>query len=448
MHDVIVVGAGLAGLTAASTLKDSGLDVVLLEARDRVGGRTHTIELDGVHLDLGGQWLAPDQHRMHQLCRESGIETFPQFHTGEKILDLDGRLSRYSGAIPSLAPHLLVLMQAALSTVDRKTKKVDPSAPWSAKKALRLDAETVEGWARRRIPSQHVRDIMTVGTRVIFGAEPAEISLLQFLSYSAAGGGFLHLAEIEGAAQETRFVKGAQQIATSIATRISDAIHLSHPVTRLVHGDAVTAHTPHGTFTARRAVVCLPPNLSARIDFEPSIASRSAIQNRYVMGQTIKCHVLYDEPFWRGAGMSGEVVATHGPISVVFDNSPADESCGALLAFSVGSAGLALGTKSESDRKAIVVGQLERWFGPKARDVRGYIDRDWSAERFTGGCPVASPVPGALAAYGPALRARTGSIHWAGTETSDRWAGYMEGAVLSGERAAAEVARALEGHVS
>lgn len=444
MHDVIVVGAGLAGLTAASALKDGGHDVVVLEARNRVGGRTHTIELDGVHLDLGGQWLAPDQHRMQQLCRELEVETFPQFHTGEKILDLDGRLSRYSGAIPSLAPHLLVLMQAALSTVDRKTKKVDPRVPWSAKKATGLDAETVEGWARRRIPSQRVRDIMTVGTRVIFGAEPAEISLLQFLSYAAAGGGFLHLAEIEGAAQETRFVKGAQQIANAIATRVSDSIHFDHPVTRLAHGDSVTADTPHGSFTARRAIVCIPPNLAARIDFEPGLGHRSAIQDRYVMGQTIKCHVLYDEPFWRTAGMSGEVVATHGPLSVVFDNSPADGSCGALLAFSVGCAGLALGSMSDSDRKAIVIEQLARWFGPKAHDVRGYIDRDWAAERFTGGCPVASPTPGALATYGPALRTPVGPIHWAGTETSERWTGYMEGAVLSGERAATEVAQALQ----
>ncbi len=443
MHDVIVIGAGLSGLTAAGALKSNGADVVVLEARDRVGGRTHTVELDGVHLDLGGQWLAPDQHRMQQLCRDLGVETFPQFHTGEKILDLAGHLSRYSGAIPSLAPHLLLLMQAALSTVDRKTKKVHPRAPWSARNATGLDAETVEGWARKRIPSQRVRDLMTVGTRVIFGAEPAEISLLQFLSYSAAGGGFLHLAEIEGAAQETRFVKGAQQVANSIATHLGDTIHLEHPVTRLVHGESVTAHTPVGSFTGRRALVCVPPNLAARIDFEPGLGHRSAIQNRYVMGQTIKCHVLYDEPFWRKSGMSGEVVATHGPISVVFDNSPADGSCGALLAFSVGSAGLALGSKSESDRKAVVIGQLQRWFGPKARDVRAYIDRDWAAERFTGGCPVASPVPGALVTYGPALRAPVGSIHWAGTETSERWTGYMEGAVLSGERAAAEVAAAL-----
>lgn len=444
MHDVAVVGAGLAGLSAARALVEEGLDVVVLEARDRVGGRTHTVDLDGVPFDLGGQWLAPDQHRMHDLCREFGIETFPQFHSGEKILDVNGKISRYSGAIPSMAPHRLVVMQAALMAIDRKMKRVNPAAPWSTSDAEGLDAQTVETWARRFIPSKQVREVMAVATRVIFGAEPSELSLLHFLAYANAGGGFLHLAEIEGAAQETRFVAGAQQVALAMARQLGDRVLLGRPATRVEHRVHIAVHTPTERFEVRRLIVAMPPHLAVRIGFDPPLPhARTALQERFSMGQTIKCHVLYDEPFWRTEGMSGEVVSTRGPLSVVFDNSPADGASGALLGFSVGAPGRDLGSMPEDRRRAAVIGELARWFGPRARDVRAYMDKDWAADPWTGGCPVSSPTPGALSAYGSTLRAQMGPIHWAGTETSDRWTGYMEGAVLSGERAADEALHSM-----
>ncbi|MFP5299254.1 MAG: flavin monoamine oxidase family protein [Actinomycetota bacterium] len=444
MHDVVIVGAGLAGLSAARALVAQDLDVLVLEARDRVGGRTHTVDVDSVALDLGGQWLAPDQHRMHGLCREFGIETFPQFHTGEKILDIDGKISRYSGAIPSMAPHRLVVMQAALTTVDRKMKRVDPREPWSARRAARLDSETVDAWARRHIPSKQVREVMAVAARVVFGAEPAELSLLHFLAYCNAGGGFLHLAEIEGAAQETRFVAGAQQVALALAGELGNRVRYDSPVTRIEALGTVKVDVGGSRHDARRLIVALPPHLVQQIEFEPALPHRrTALQQRFPMGQTIKCHVLFDEPFWRNDGMSGEVVATDGPLSVVFDNSPADGSCGALLGFSVGAPGRDLGSMTEADRRHAVTEHLARWFGPRARSVRAYIDKDWAADVWTGGCPVASPAPGALSAYGPMLRRSVGPIHWAGTETAETWTGYMEGAVLSGERAAAEVLSAI-----
>lgn len=440
MADVAIVGAGLAGLSAARVLSSEGIETIVIEADGRVGGRTQTSSVAGVQVDLGGQWLAPDQHRMHALCDEFGIERFPQFHTGEKLLDVDGKITRYPGAIPTMAPHRLVVMQAALSMVDRKMKRVDPSAPWGAKGAERLDAQTVDSWARRHIPSRQVRDVMAVAARVVFGAEPAELSLLHFLAYAHAGGGFLHLAEIEGAAQETRFVEGAQQVALSLADRLGEAIHLDERVLSVRHGGRVTIETSARSYEVRRAIIALPPHAVERIEFDPPLPEgRRALQQRHAPGQTIKCHVFYDEPFWRNEGMSGEVVATGSPVSVVFDNSPHDGSCGSLLGFSVGAPGRKLGSLPEDERREIVINELVRWFGPRARAVTHYVDKNWAADPWAGGCPVSSPATGTLSAYGQHLREPCGAIHWAGTETSDRWTGYMEGAVLSGERAAAEI---------
>lgn len=444
MHDVVVIGAGLAGLSAARSLVAAGLDVLVVEARDRVGGRTESIDVDGVRVDLGGQWLAPDQHEMLALCREFGIETFPQFYTGTKILDVGGKVSRYSGSIPSMAPHRLVVMQAALMKVDRKTRRIDPIAPWVDPKAPQLDAVTVDDWASKWIPSRQVRDVMAVATRVIFGAEPAELSLLHFLSYCRAGGNFLHLAEIEGAAQETRFVDGAQQVASSLAGKLGERVLLGRPVENIEQAERVTVRTSRGEHHCKRVVVALPPNLADRIDFSPALPpSRAALQARFPMGQTIKCHVFYDSPFWRDSGLSGEVVATEGPLSVVFDNSPADGSCGALLGFSVGAPGRDLASMPETERRETVIGSLTRWFGEGARRAVAYVDKDWSSDPWTRGCPVASPRPGVLSSHGAALREPAGFIHWAGTETSDRWTGYMEGAVLSGQRAASEILERL-----
>ena len=440
--DVVVVGAGLAGLTAARQLSAQGASVLVLEARDRVGGRTLSQQAGAGVFDLGAQWLGPSQHRMLALVRELGLQTFPTFHDGRKILRVGDRTSTYSGSIPKLSPMNLALLQRTISTVDRRARKIDGQQPWATSHAGTLDGQTLETWKRRNVPSRTVRGVFDVAARVVFGAEPAELSLLYFLFYVRAGGGLMDLIEIDGGAQETRFVNGAQEVAQRLASELGDRVVIGAPVDAIRQnrdGCEVVA-TVQEVVSARRVIVAVPPVLAGRIRYEPGLPGlRDELTQRMPMGATIKAHLLYEDAFWRRRGLSGEAVITRGPVSVFFDNSSHDGAQPALLAFVVGAAARELGALPLEERRARVIAAAVDCFGVAAASPVDYVDKDWSADPWTRGCPTSSLPPGVMSVHGPALREPVGRIHWAGTETATEWAGYMEGAVASGERAAAEV---------
>ena len=443
--DVVVIGGGLAGLTAARELKRRGATAVVLEARDRVGGRTLSQEMGGQTIDLGGQWIGPGQERMAALVKELGLSTFPTYCKGKKILDVRGEISTYEGTIPRLSPIKLGLLQLALSRAERLLAKITPGDPMGARGAEELDLTTLASWQRRLAPSRDVRELFDVAVRVIFGAEASELSLLYFLHYARAGGGLMHLVEIEKGAQQDRFREGAQSVSLALAERLGDAVVLGAAVRRLERNDdGVIAHTDKGDFHARFAVVAIPPSLSAKIEHAPALPPlRSALEGRMAMGATIKCLARYERPFWRARGLSGEVASTGGPVTVVFDNSPESGASGALLGFVVGKPARELQALSAEERKRLVLQAFGRFFGPEAERPLEYRELDWSTEEHTGGCPTSTMGPGTLSIYGSALRAPVGRVHWAGTETATEWCGYMEGAVESGERAAREIAGRL-----
>ena len=445
-HNVVVVGAGLAGLTAARHLRTGGATVVVLEARERVGGRTLSENAGRGVFDHGAQWIGPTQRRMHSLTKELGIGTFPTFHEGDKILQVGGRTSTYSGSIPKLSPVNLALLQRTLTVVDRKARRIDADRPWTSPNARRLDSQTLESWKRRHVPSRTVRGIFDVAARTVFGAEPAELSLLYFLFYVRSGGGLMDLLEIEGGAQETRFTDGAQQVAARLAAELGDAVVTGAPV-RSIHQDhggvVVEVEETRPPWTAARVIVAIPPALAGRIDYAPKLPGlRDELTQRFPMGATIKAHLLYEDAFWRRRGLSGEAVVTGGPVSAFFDDTSADRGDGgqpALLGFIVGAAARELGRLEPDARRQRVIDAAVACFGPTAANTVAYVDKDWSDDPWSRGCPTGVMPSGVLSVHGPALRAPVDRIHWAGTETSTEWNGYMEGAVASGERAAAEV---------
>lgn len=439
--DVVVVGAGLAGLTAARRLADGGVTVGVLEARGRVGGRVLTQRAGGGAFDLGAQWIGPGQQRVIALAQQLGLETFPTWHEGRKVLDVAGRTSTYRGTIPSLSPLKLMILQRTIGAIERRARQVPLGSPWTADRAAEWDGTTLEAWKRRNVPSKAVRGVFDVAARTVFGAEPAELSLLHFLYYVHSGGGLMSLVEIAGGAQETRFVGGAQGLAEGLASSLGESVNLSAPVREVSQTtDGVLVTAASGQWNASYAVVAVPPTLAGRIDWDPALpARRDELTQRYPMGATIKAHLLYERPFWRDEGLSGEAVLTEGPVSAFFDNSANDGVQAALLAFSVGAAARRLGAVSESERRNQIVRAAVGCFGDKAAAISGYVEKDWSADPWSRGCPTGIAPPGVLTTHGPALREPVGRIHWAGTESATEWTGYMDGAIQSGERAAREI---------
>lgn len=439
--DVVVIGAGFAGLAAARAVVAAGSEAVVLEARERVGGRVVNAEVgDGKVVEMGGQWIGPTQERIAALAADLDVATFPTHTAGDNLLRVDGKLRRYSGTIPRLGPLALLDVQLATRRLNRLSRRIDPDAPWASPGAAELDATSVGAWIERTMRSDTARRLLRVAGRTIWGAEPEEISLLHLCFYLRSAGGFELLTDVEGGAQQDRFAGGSQLVAIRAAEELGDRVVLGAPVRRMEHdGGGVTVDAAGQRVRARRAIVAVPPALVGRIEFEPGLPpAHRQLSQRMPAGWLVKCVALYDEPFWRGDGLSGEALNEAGPVTMTFDNTPPDGSPGALVGFVGGADARRFAKLGASERRASVLASFESLFGPKARAAERYIERDWAAEGWSGGGPVANFATGGWTASGPALREPVGPIHWAGTETATRWAGYIDGAVQSGERAATE----------
>jgi len=443
--DVAVVGAGIAGLIAARELVHAGKEVVVLEARDRVGGRVVNRELsDGTVVELGGQWIGPTQLRMAKLTAELGLETFPTHNTGEHLLRFGNETGRYRGTIPRLGPLVLADMGQAQTRFDRMANRVPLETPWATDRAEEWDAQTFETWIRRNARTAKARELLRIYSEAVFAAEASDLSLLHALFYTHSGGGVDALAGTRGGAQQDRFVGGSQLVPIRLAEELGDRVWLSTPVRRIEQSAAgTTVHARGVIATAARAIVALPPTLAGRLVYEPPMpAVRDQLTQRVPAGSVIKCHAVYETPFWRDDGLTGQAAGDRGPVKIVFDNSPPGGTPGVLLAFLEGAAARRLNRVRLDQRRAAVVGSLVDFFGPHAAEPVDFVELDWSEEEWTRGCYGAHFPPGVWTQYGPALRAPVDRIHWAGAETATVWSGYMDGAVQSGERAAAEVLRA------
>lgn len=439
-YDTIIVGAGLSGVVAARRLRQVGQSVLLLEARDRVGGRLYSQPVGSEVLDLGGQWIGPGQRAIARVAREVGVSTFPQFHTGRKMLSINGRRSTYRNTVPSLPINSLVDVRLTITRLERLAKKVPPAAPTTGRHAAAWDALTVEQWKQRHVRTADARAVLDGAVRAIFAADPDQLSFLFFLSYLHSGGGLMKLAEIKGGAQQDRFIGGAQQVPERLAVALGDRLRLNTPV-RAITQDAggVRVATDQGAFAARWVIVAVPPPLAREIAYSPALPeARAGLIQRMPMGSTIKVVVAYQTPFWRASGYSGETLTDDAPFAITFDDSPHDGSQGALVAFLLGASARTWHERPAEERRAAVLDHLARAFGSRAASPIAYVEQDWIGEEWSRGCYTGILGPDVLTRYGAALREPVGRIFWAGTETAVAGMGYMDGAVEAGERAAQE----------
>ena len=441
--DVVVVGAGLAGLTAASRLVDAGAEVVVLEARERVGGRTLTLPAaDGTPIDHGGQWIGPTQDRIAALAERVGVTTYPTYERGLNTEIRDGRAHRYDGDIlDGEDPVTAVAVGQAIRELEAMAATVPLEAPWAAEQALVWDSQTVETWLQAGVSSERVRTWLREIVRGTLAAEARDVSLLHALFFIRSAGGMALLIGTAGGAQERRFHQGAQAISIRLAEALGGRVLLGAPVQVVRHGESgVVVETAGRAVQAGRAILAVPPAIAGRIGYRPTMPGwRNQLTQRVPMGSVIKVHAIYEEPFWRQEGLSGFAVSDTGPVTVVYDDCPAEGSPGVLVGFIEGEQARIWGRRDTADRRAGILSCLVDFFGERAGRPRELLERSWADEEYTGGCYTGYLPPGVWTSFGQALREPIGRLHWAGTETATVWTSYMEGAVQSGERAADEV---------
>ncbi len=438
--DVAVVGAGLAGLCAARTLRRAGRRVRVLEASERVGGRTFSRALaDGSPVELGGAWIGPGHRRLAELAREYGLARLRQYSSGENVFETADAVTRYSGHLPSSGPASAAALHDGLAQLAQLAEEVTLECVWKAPREL--DEQTVASWIARNVRDAEAAAVLRLLCEAVIAADPAEVSLLHLLFFGKASGGLDGLIAVEGGAGEERLVEGTHELSRRLAAELADALVLGAPVEGIEwSASGVRVHAGQASCAARRAILAISPSQAVRLRYDPPLpAGRDALTQRVPQGAAMKCVALYEEPFWRAEGLSGHGRSLVGPGKGFFDVTPAAGGPGMIMCFVEADQARMLGGLVPAERRALALDCFARLFGPRMLEPIGYHDFDFSAEPYVRGCYAGYFPPGAWTRYGRWLRVPLGALHWAGTETATEWYGYMEGAVRSGERAAGEV---------
>jgi monoamine oxidase len=457
--DVIVVGAGAAGSAAAHAVAKAGKSVIVLEARDRVGGRTLNHPLGprwpGKIAEIGGTFVGPTQDKIYGLISETGLRTFRTYDTGMTTTILNGHRARISNSDPAtyvnISPTGGLDFIKALVQLQAMANEVPVSAPWSAPNAAEWDSQTFYTWVKQNAATPDGRRLLDTYTTALLGCQARDVSLLWTLFYTAAAGnettrgqGTTLLNNTTGGAQQDRIVGGSQLIWIRIAERLGRSVVLNAPVRHISQsGRGVTVTSAKGVYKGKHVIVAMPPALTARIMYDPQLpALRDQLVQRFPQGSYAKFEAIYPTPFWRSTGSNGQVFGDNGVV-ISWDASPPDGTPGMMTGFIGGDHARRWDQLDARARRQFGLKALSEYFGPQALRPVAYAEARWTNDLWSRGDPVGFTPPGVLLSFGTALREPVGRIHWAGTETSEYWPGYMEGGVRSGQRAAAEALAAF-----
>jgi putrescine oxidase len=442
-RDVAIVGAGPSGLAAATELRKAGLSVAVLEARDRVGGRTWTNTIDGASLEIGGQWVSPDQESLIALIGELGLETFDRYREGESVyISAAGERTRYSGDSFPVDETTEKEMDRLVALLDDLAAQVGPEEPWAHPMARELDTISFEQWLIRESDDAEARG--NIGMFIAGGmlTKPAHaFSALQAVLMAASAGSFSHLVD-ENFILDKRVVGGMQQVSIRMAAALGDDVILDAPVrTVRWNSDGATVFADGDIeIHARRVVLAVPPNLYSRISYDPPLPRRQHQMHQHQsLGLVIKVHAVYDTPFWREDGLSGTGFGASEIVQEVYDNTNHQDSRGTLVGFVSDAKADAMFELDEQDRRARILESIAHYLGPKALEPVVYYESDWGSEEWTRGAYAASFDLGGLHRYGKDSRTPVGPIHFSCSDIAAEGYQHVDGAIRMGHRTAADI---------
>lgn len=435
--DVVIIGAGLAGLAAADQLNNIGHEVLVIEGRDRIGGRVHTATIAGVPVDCGATWVGPNHTAVRDLADRLGCKFVPQHHAGSAVLSNNGkRKVEGSGAMSYFASFDINRILNAL------TKLVDElplESAWRHPKAKQLDSMSVANWLSSKCALHSTQKFMNMFCLVQWGAPIEEVSLFNALRYIKTLGGIEAMVSVEGGNEQDRILGSAHSLVCKLADTLGSRVITGSPAQSIYNeNECVIVKTEERVITARYVIVTASPVHRSKIVYHPALPEQHyGLSRSWSLGALSKAFVAYNEPFWRSQGLSGQAMTDSSTAFLTFDVSPSAEGPGILMAFCDGRG---FDGNSVYERRRSVVEQLVHLYGGKARDLIDYKDYSWGNDSFASGGPNPALAPKTWTAFGQYLREPVGRIHWAGSETIDEYSGSMNGAILSGQRAANEVA--------
>ena len=447
MLDCAIIGAGLAGLVAARDLRNRGLGVVVLEARDRVGGRVENgVLADGQYVELGGQWIGAGHDAIFELIERYGLRTIGIPARGNLVVRVHGRLLEVPSAEDGaeLTPFEVADLSQGLLRLRRLAHRLADDPAWVTANGAWL-RQDLRRWVRTNLRTGGAQARFGGVYEAAFGPMIPHATLEEGLRQINSGPSLETMIANNGGLNQQRVDGGMMALCEALADDLGEVVRLGSPGTKVTHEDTAVVTLESGeTIEARTVVSTLPPRLAVALEYDPPLPQwRRDVAEKVAPGNVIKAYLVYETPFWRERGLSGQSSSDEGAVRVTFDTTPADSVRGLLMGFFEGTEADSLAHRSLETRRRAFVESAVRAFGAEATEPLDYLERDWSAEQYTRGCHGAHFAPGIWTSNGPILAAPDGCLYWAGAEYSTRFNGYMEGAVRSGEEIAATVAVAL-----